>query len=223
MRRYTFYSAIALLAFGIGSFVVFNFYWNNPAEVIKEKPIESKPIEQNTVDEMTTAKFSCEDEAVRTVWSKLERDSKFIAETWDAIEARHLNNCQELFEKQIADLNDDKSDEVILRGIYGLFCGSSGDCPTWIISKISNKYTIIFESSAGESPNGLQFLLEKTHGFKDIKVKLNNGWASNNFGFFKFDGIQYRIKKCLEDVNSNYDYDNSNKEKLKSVKFKECL
>ena len=67
------------------------------------------------------------------------------------------------------------------------------------------------------------FFWRKRTDSKIYKVKLNNGWASNNFGFFKFDGKQYRIKKCLEDVNSNYDYDNSNKEKLKSVKFKDCL
>ncbi len=29
MRRYTFYLAVALLAFGIGSFVVFKFYWSS--------------------------------------------------------------------------------------------------------------------------------------------------------------------------------------------------
>jgi hypothetical protein len=223
MRCSAVYLAVAILAFGISSFVVFKF-WSQPLKIVeKETPIEIKSIEQNNTDKISKAEFSCEDEAAQIVWEKLKNDKKFMDETYSAIEARHLNNCQELFETQKTDLNEDKSEEFILRGIYGLFCGSSGDCPTWIVSKINNEYRIIFEAPAGVTPEGLQFLQKKTRGFKNIKVKLNNGWAANNFGFFNFDGKQYRIKKCFKDVNSDYDYQNIYDEKLISVKLDECL
>ncbi len=181
---------------------------------------EIKFIEQNTFYQTPSAKFSCEDEATKTVWSKLEKDSEFITEIYPNIEE---NNCQEIFARQEVDLNNDKSDEVILRGVYGLFCGSSGDCPTWIVSKINDEHKIIFEAPVGEFPEDLQLLGNKTNGFVDIKVELQNGWSANNRGFFQFNGKQYRIKKCFENVNSAYDYDNKNKEKLISVKLDECL
>jgi hypothetical protein len=225
MCRYVLYLAVALLAFGIGLFIVFKF-WKKPLKIVeKETLTEIKPIEQNNTDKNSKIEFGCEDEAARTVWEKLKNDKKFMDETYAAIEARHINDCQELFETQKSDLNDDNSDEVIFRGIYGLFCGSSGDCPTWIVSKINNEYRIIFEAWAGDAPDGLQFLQKKTHNLKDIKVKLDNGWAADNFGIFKFDGKQYRIKQCFKDVNSypEYKYYDIYIEKLIPVKLDECL
>ena len=221
MRRILFYLSVALLSFGIGSFGGFSFYWSNSSEIaVMKAPTKIKFIEQNTFDQTLSAKFSCEDQATKTVWSKLEKDNEFMTEIYPNIEE---NNCQEVFVRQQIDLNNDNSDEIILRGVYGLFCGSSGDCPTWIVSKINNEYKIIFETSVGESPEGLQFLRGKTNKFKNIKIKLNNGWEADNFGFFNFDGNQYRIKKCFVNVNSAYDYDDLNKEKLNSVKLEECL
>lgn len=223
MRRYLFYLAIALSAFVIGAFVAAKF-WNQSLMTVKnETPPEIKTVAQVNPDNPSKSKFSCEDEAVKTVWAKLEKDKTEIEDIYRVLQAHHINNCRELFERQTVDLNNDESDEIILKGGFILFCGSSGDCRTWIVSKIKNEYRIILDAYAGESAENIEPLPEKTYNFKNIRVKTNNGWSADNIGIFKFDGKQYLIKKCYKDVNSEYDYDDIRDEKLVSVKFDECL
>lgn len=224
MRRWAFYLSVALLAFGIGSFLAISFYWTGSLKIaVEETNTEIKPIEQIKTDKLPKAEFSCEDEATKTVWEKLEKDENFIKWTNFAIESHRINNCQELFVRQSVDLNKEKPNEIILKGNRPLFCGSGGDCKTWIVSKINNKYRIIFEAFAGEDSDSLQFLSKKTHEFKEIKIKRNNGWEADSFGFFNFDGKQYRIKKCFKDINSEYEFDDIYDEKLISVKLNNCL
>ncbi len=231
MRRYTFYLAVALLAFGIGFCVVYIYTLRN-AETISEpvnwannEVIQTTPLSQNQKEivAFVKEKLNCQDEAVKTVWKKLEKEKDFVEWSNYVIEANIINNCQEVFERQTVDLNNDESDEIILKGTRPFFCGSGGDCQTWIVSKINNEYRIIFDAVAGEDSDGLQFPNKETHKFNDIKVKRYHGFASDNMGFFEFDGKQYRIKKCFEDVNSNYDYEDIYPEKWISVKLSLCL
>ena len=117
MRRYAFYFAVALLAFGIGSSLAVSFYWSSSLEVVEqEKQTEIKSIEQNKTDELPKAEFSCEDEATETVWEKLKSDKDFIENVHYVIEAHQIKNCQELFVRQSIDLDKDKPNEIILRG-----------------------------------------------------------------------------------------------------------
>ena len=224
MRRTLFYLSVALLAFGLGLLVVFKFYWINAIEVkTKEIPDKIKPIEENFTNKLSSATFTCEDKAINTVWKKLKKDKHFIDDAYSVIEARQIKSCQELFNTEAVDLNNDKVDEIIVQGNYILFCGSGGDCQTWVVSKTDNEYKIIFEARAGEFPEDIKFLHEKTNNFQNLKVKTNNGWEANKFGLFKFAGKKYQLTKCTKDVNSAYDYEGNNEEKLVSVKLNECL
>ena len=227
MRRITFYFLIALLAFGIGSFIAVNAYWNFSSLIAIVETSTDKIVEQTSKASVSKTKFTCEDEAVKTVWDKLRKDKNFIDDAYSVIEARGINNCQELFDRYSVNLNDDESNEIVLKGGYILFCGSGGDCRTWIVSKVQNEYSIIFDGKASESAEGIRSLQKTSHNFKDIKVKLNNHWESDNIGFFKFDGKQYRIKKCFVDVNSGYEIapviNETRDEKLSPVKLENCL
>ncbi len=44
MRRTAFYLSVALLAFGIGSLVVFNFYWETQNSLPKVEPTEDSKV-----------------------------------------------------------------------------------------------------------------------------------------------------------------------------------
>ena len=224
MSRIVFYIVVSFLAFGIGSFIAIKFYWSSSSTItVIETPTENKIVEQNANGKVSEARFICEDEAVKTIWDKLEKDSNFIEDAYYVIEARQIKNCQELFNIQLVELNGDKSDEFIIKGNEILFFNSGGNFPAWIVSRFDDEYKIIFDGIADFDEDGIKTLDKKKHNFKNLKIKKPNGWESDNFGFFEFDGKEYKIKKCVENVNSAYDYDNIRGEKLISVKPKRCL
>ena len=232
MRRYTFYLSVALLAFGIGSFVVFNFYWTHSSKNATQQELqidEVKPVKETIAAEMPKIEFSCEDEVMKTVWERLKKNKIFKDDAYgNVIEPNHIKDCRELFEVRPINL-DDESDAFVVSGNQYLFCDSGGDCQTWIISKSNNRYKIIFESTAGDStrtphlPKDVTPLPTKTHKFKDIKVFIPNGWGADNIGYFKFDGNRYQIRECWRDVNSAYVYDSDYVERWIVVKSNECL
>lgn len=220
MRRTLFNLIIALLAFGIGTFVVLT----NWTEGNRDEPFEAIPVEQTKTETKQEIKFECDDKMIKTVWEKLKKDKNFIKDAYSVIEAREIKNCRELFdEPQTVELNDDQSNEIILKGSYILFCGSGGDCRTWIVSKINDQYQIIFEGNAAESSESIKALRERNQRFQWLKIKLNNHWEADTFGIFRFDGKKYRINKCFKDVNSDYTYTENNPEKLVPAKLQECL
>lgn len=222
MRRNAFHLALGLLAFVIGSFVVNNFYQNKLIKVsLENQNINAEITEQNKANNVKAVKFKCEDEVLQIIWKSLDKN---YSEWKDfVVESNDYNSCQEFFDKKSIDLNNDGTDEIVVKGNRPVFCGSGGDCKNWVVSKIGNQYRIIFEAFVGEFDGDLQFLRQKNNKFKNIKIKQNNGWEADIFGIFEFDGENYQIKKCFENVNSAYDYDNIRGEKLIPVKLNDCL
>lgn len=236
MRRLAFYFAVALLAFGVGSLFVFVFYKKDKLEFTVEKvEIDIKQSKQNIDNKTPLTKFVCDDEAINTVWKMLMKNKTFLNDAYindayiNVVQSRQIKDCRELFDVKPIKLNDDKDDEFIVIGNYLIFCDSGGDCQTWIVARKQDEYEIIFSSTAGKSTTKLYIHTEieplhvKTHGFKDLKVFIPNGWSADNIGYFKFDGTKYRLEKCLKDVNSEYVYDNYYAEKWLRVKSSECL
>lgn len=232
MRRYLFYPASAIFTFGIGVFVCISFVLPkiNETEIKNFQPaVETLPVQiketeplQNFEDEKEI--FQCENEAIRTVWNKLTINKDFSEDAYSIMKARQIYECEKLFQQtKTADLNNDKSDEIVVQGFYLMSCSSGGNCPTWIISKFADEYRIIFESTVGDLPEDLEFFQSRTRKFQDLKVKLPHGWAADNYAYFKFNGKKYQIVKCFEDVNSAYDYDDIRDKKLISAKLKDCL
>ena len=225
MRRYTFYLSVALLAFGIGSFVVFKFYWTSSSKVeVKETLNRITPIQQNNFTKDSKAEFVCNDEAINFVWETLRTDKNFREDSDSYVKEHKTKNCQEIFDSKTVNLNDDGFDESIIQNNSTMFCGSAGDCRTWIVSKFGGEYRIIFDSPTAESLEGLDVLQKKTSKFSNLKIRLNNGLWEDNIGFFVFDGKQYQIKKCFVDKNSGGNYDDEKpEENLSAIKLDNCL
>lgn len=239
MRRILFYLSVALLAFGIGSFVVISNYQKNEKFVLVQRgekiedekfAAQRQNVEQIPANKIPTIKFSCNNEAINTVWERLKKNKTFIDDVYsNVIEPRQIKDCRELFDIKPIELSDDESDEFLITGNYLLFCDSGGDCQTWIVSKKNNQYKIIFESTTGNSTTELYLheqvepLLTKTDKLKDLKVFIPNGWDADDVGYFKFDGNKYQLSKCFRDFNSAYVYTNDYVEKWLVVKSNECL
>ena len=191
-------------------------------EIIELPPALSENLEPAAGLTGKKEEFRCEDAVIKTIWDQLAKDQKFIGDALSVLEARRINDCEKVFEKQVVELNDDQAEEFIVRGTRPLFCGSGGDCRTWLLAKSKKGYRVLLDIHAAEDDGGFLVLPGRTSKFSDLKIKKNHHWAADNFGYFKFDGKQYRVRKCFEDVNSAYDYDNVRDEKLISVKLSDC-
>ncbi len=223
MRRTLSYLSVALLAFGIGSFAVINIYTSNQTNIKSEKVQYETPIHiQANIKE--DSKFVCKNEIIKAVWINLAVVNDFYESANAYIKEHKTKDCLEIFDSiKDVDLNNDGVNETVIQSNSTMFCGSAGDCGTWIVSKISGKYQVIFDSASAESLEGLQPLKTKTNKFKNLKIRLNNGIQEDNIGIFVFDGKEYKLKKCFVDINSggNY-YDKKLKKKLLPVKLDSC-
>jgi hypothetical protein len=232
MRRYTLYFAVALLAFGIGSLVVFNFYSkdkNNFPKIdsSKESQLQNDFAKSDAKEKIDSKlEYACNDEAHQTVWNNLQKNNDFSKTSADYIKEIQGKKCLEIFDNvKNQDLNDDGVNEVIIQSNSNKLCSSPRNCSTWIVSKVQNQNQIIFDSLTAASFGGLTFLHERTNKFNNLKIRINRTVGNSNIAVFKFDGEKYQLKKCFEDFGSGgiYDYEKPSKERLRSVKLDKCL
>ena len=229
MRRYTFYLAVALLAFGIGSFVVYQFYLKPEPKVaetsgtdifmqrfddvrveIKKRALERSSKTQISVEKKT---FTCGNKILSVVIDDLRRDKIFNEDFENYLEESDSSDCRSmLFIEQFVDLNSDGINEFIVRGNSSLLCGGTGNCQTWIYKKSGSSYKKLLETS------GEYLLIKKTstNSYKDIFVKDHDSAYSSYQMTFKFDRNKYKESKCLyvEDLLTNQKYITTCAEKL---------
>jgi hypothetical protein len=214
MRRYTFYLSVALLAFGIGSFVVFKFYWKaenvspkveqiNETNVfmkrfgdarsdlkreVMQTPIENQPLVKKKTN------LTCNDKILSTVLADLKKEKDFNNDVKYYLEENNASDCKDiLFIKKTVDLNNDGIDEVIVRGKNWLLCGATGNCSTWIYGKFGKKYKKLLDTG-GET---LEVKKKSKNGYKNIFVSVHDSCCSSYLQTYKFDGAKYKEGNCL--------------------------
>jgi hypothetical protein len=215
MRRYIFYLAVGLLAFGIGSFVVFNFYLktenislNVSANSQTNFPTGfgfasgnsiKKQIEMQgqtlPIPKKKITNFGCNDRLFTAILSDLKREKDFALDA-----GFYLNNpenssdCRDiLFIEQLVDLNGDGKKELVVRGKNGFLCGVTGNCSTWIYEKVGNKYKKLLDTG-GEI---LKVKKGSANGYKNIFVSVHDSCCSSYLYTYKFNGKKYKEVNCL--------------------------
>ncbi len=185
MRRYTFYLSVALLAFGIGSFVVFNFFWktqnslpkveltvDSKVEVVNNS-LENKKTKQPEFIEIAFKNFPCEDKNLKPFWNELK--DRTVSRNTDYIE--RIKDCSDLIQTDYLvglnndgqiDLNNDGQKEIFIRSASGYFCGNN--CQVFWVFQKDNKqgYRKLFEQM------GYMTIVEnkKTKGYKEIMFEV---------------------------------------------------
>ncbi len=153
MRRRAFYLAVALLAFGIGSFVVFKFYWSE--KIITNSKIqlfETVDAQQQKNEYPQTKIEDIEDEEL--VDENLEEKFKPIIRKWlkgQKIEEKYLSHKTykeakdydpENFTPSLTDVNFDGKKELAIKSD----CSPTGNCLLFIYEKIGKEYRTILTS-----------------------------------------------------------------------------
>jgi hypothetical protein len=206
MRRYTFYLSVALLAFGISSFFVFKFYWNE--EAIISKGNEISEISMNDAKKQFSQdvkgfrpKYTCNDKDILSLRRQLETD-EFLArfENHKHLQSKNLSeiDCSEIYEIERTDLNNDNLEEIVIKGNSVDVCSVRGNCKLWVFLKTENNYRIILHD---EWTFNYKIQTEKTNGYKDLRITMNssNGNPASYVNVFKFNGNNYQRKECFSE------------------------
>ena len=207
MKRYTFYILIALLTFGISSFIALKIYWksqetlhtsaspqllNSLSSKIEYKTTFPKPFEKQ--GEKPTKPF-CNDQNILPVWKILLKDKYFWE--WEPI-AEYSLDCKDMLEIKKVDLNQDGDVEILLRGNNFNLCSPVGNCAFWIFEKRIKNYRKILYSTdyIDVSKLGEQILKRKTNDYSDILLKGHLSGYETSFTKYKFNGKKYIETKC---------------------------
>ena len=216
MRRYTFYLLVALLAFGIGSFV-FNLYPNRAEQFVNVQNIQAdKPeisenktilpnVEDKVLNDEEKAAFDVLKPTIRR-WLRGERiKNEFTDASNESIEEITGKDRLELsegeinwyasfrFEPTLIDVDGDGKNELAIKND----CAPVGNCQFWVFKKKGNGYKIILKTLPG-AVQTFKLKAAKTNGYFDLETKDHGTASSGGIDVYKFDGQKYLIKECYK-------------------------
>ncbi len=227
MWRIIFYLSVAMLAFGIGSFVVFNLYFKRAEQFVdiqtiemdKLKVKESTSIQEDSEDkELNDEEQAAFDVLKPTIrkWLRGEKiKNEFTEASNESIKEILGKDKSELsveeatwfsyfrFEPTLIDIDGDGKNELAIRN----YCAPVGNCRFWIFKKKANDYEVLLQSDGGDVQT---FKLEntKSKGYFDIKTTAHGDAWSGGIHIYKFDGEKYKVSECYK---YNYSYLNNGK------------
>ncbi len=224
MRRYTFYLSVALLAFGIGSSVVFNFYFKRTEQSVIAQTTETNKLEntkQTSIQETLQDEEPDEEEkaafdVLKPTIKKWLRGEK-IKKGWNDITSglikevtgKNENELEETeqhfwkdlgfqFTTYLIDTDGDGKNELAIQNR----CAPVGNCKFWLFRKNGNDYETILKTLDG-AVQTFKLRSSKTNGYVDLETKDHNDAWSGGMYIYKFDGKEYKLSECYD---YNYSY-----------------
>jgi hypothetical protein len=204
MRHYAFYLAVALLAFGFSSFVVYTVYDKyakipritetkinpvieiGPKDAILQKQTRVKKADE--INAIILKKLPCEDKYLQFIWKNLTGEVGYTFS--DNLE--DMDDCSDFISvDKFVDLNNDGQSEIMIVGNKIPFC-SSGGCDIWIFQKNSReRYKKLFSIFGS-----VKVMKSKTNGYRDLEHSFR--FSSDEFSrkVYKFNGIKYIPNQC---------------------------
>jgi hypothetical protein len=224
MYRYTFYLLVALLAFWIGSFVVFNLYLRRSEQSVTAQTTETNKldikeqtritIQETSQDEELNSEEKTAFEVFKPIIKKWLHGEKIKSEFTEAsnesikeISGKDKSELSEdegtwfsyfRFEPTLIDVNGDGKNELAIRN----YCAPVGNCQFWIFKKKGSSYETILPAK-DNSVQTFKLRRNKTNNFFDIETKSHGDAWSGGMDIYKFDGRKYKLSECYE---YNYSY-----------------
>lgn len=199
MRRYTFYIAIALFSFVVGSLLAAVSYYktNIPNLTLVDANHEPQFVPEIDLPEAVKAKngFRCDDKFLLAVWNRL-RENDDLKEVFDYGTGKNtLSDCSEVVGiDKFIDLNGDGDPEAVVTG-KGWINGIS-EISTWIVEKNKGNYKVVLDHGIG------LYEIEKqmNKGFYAILISVKVSIEESDKFLYRFDGDSYKQKKCWTEI-----------------------
>jgi hypothetical protein len=205
MRYFTFYILIALLTFGIGSFVAFKFIWQKERQTIVQniqEPSQEINVQiQNSLPQKNEVFFDKDDECKE--WSD-EVDYQPIIKKW--LRGENFNNvphCAKTGKEAkssnpsnvtptLIDLNGDGRNELALQ----TGCSPTGNCDMEIFERTGKGYRNVLKSVHDVHVFGLNKSSNKK--YRDVWATMHGGWNDGDMVVYRYNGKKYKAIKCFE-------------------------
>lgn len=211
MRRWAFYLSVALLAFGIGWFVVPKYFNSTnqdlvlvavndltetpPKGEITKKLITAEDKSQN-IDQELPEEFSTEPLFEKWIGGKEFNEEVISLRTMQP--SNEYIPHSEYARIQLEDLNKDRKEEMIVFSQ----CIVTGNCRVEIAVKKEKGYKIILTA------NMIQIVKRQEvtkNEYYDLHLRTHNSAFSSYHQLFRFDGHEYRAQKCWWEDYENKD------------------
>ncbi|CAN5863732.1 hypothetical protein BH20ACI4_BH20ACI4_18510 [soil metagenome] len=185
MRRFTFYTFVALLTFGVGSLITFNLFW-------KTQPASPKPEQKPQLeisDQTRSSETFSVDATNPPVYESASKD----------VEGKKPF-CKDMFEIKYFDLNNDGKKEILVRGKNFNTCQYNGNCSFIIFKLNGKKYEDILSSTdyfEATGDIGDQIKQSKTLKYRDIEISEHISSSDTAHTTYEFDGKEYIESKCV--------------------------
>ncbi len=212
----------ALLAFAIGSFVVYEFCWKTAEQSViaqttkvNKSDINEKPRtsiqEPSQIEELNDkAAFEVLQPTIKK-WLRGEKIKNELTHVSDeSIKKISGKSKAELsedetkwfdafrFEPTLIDVDSDGKNELAIRNN----CAMVGNCQFWLFKKKGNDYQLILKTLEG-AVQTFKLKSSKTKGYFDIETKNHGDAWSGGIEIYKFDGEKYKVAECFD---YNYSY-----------------
>lgn len=144
----------------------------------------------------------CNEPIRKVIWKTLDKD--ILSGPWD---------CRKALEAQNISLGKLKA--VLVRG-YGVpFCGATGNCSTWLLSRRNNKWRMIL--NAGSVIEYFEIKPRPSTKTPDLLFRGRMGAGDSYMGLYRFNGVKYTLQSCKYEV-----YDINRKRSVRRVSRQYC-
>jgi hypothetical protein len=205
MRRFSFYITVALLTFGIGSFIAFQFFWHTEKQPAVQSIEEFKPeisiptrihlpqirdVVLNEIDECEEYSDEVIYQPIIKKWLRGETLKNVPYCSKNGKEAKGFNGLN--VTPSLVDLNKDGKSELVLES----GCSPTGNCNMEIFERTEKGNREIFSAVHGVQVFGLNKSSNK--GYYDIWARMHGSWNSGDMIVYRFNGKNYKPLKCFE-------------------------
>ncbi|MDQ3321187.1 MAG: hypothetical protein M3525_01825 [Acidobacteriota bacterium] len=223
MRRTVFYLSVALLAFGIGSFVVFKFYFQTVEQPFVTEKIEIAENAPKIETKSEEIKYGCKEEELESFWENLDK-AVFLKFKREEIKIRNTDAAFTSFPKSpdnlkrfdeewidflknfncayfagvdndvgLVDLNNDSEKEIF---VIGELSNYHAEKELFVFQKKNGLWkTILFDIGNQET----RVKATRTNGYLDIETKTSISGGYQQISVFKFNSNNYEEKVCYSD------------------------
>ena len=219
MRRYVFYIAVALIAFGIGSLVFFKFYFQFAEQPFVAKSVEIIENASKIETKNDEIKYGCKEKELESFWEELDK-AEFLKFKREEIKIRNTNAAFTDFPKSpeklkrfeeewidflknfncvyfagiddigLVDLNNDGEKEIF---VVGELSNYHAEKELFVFQKKNGLWkTILFDIGNQET----EIKASKTNGYLDIETKTSVSGGYQQISIFKFNSNNYEERVC---------------------------
>jgi hypothetical protein len=196
MIRKFFYLSVALLAFGIGSSAVFEFYVKTVGQPLIVEKIEAlERLQNNTVkndspipsDEQILKWKMDSFEPIIAKWLDKKKIKQYVElkrnDEWAGVTEHEA-------QVKLIDVNSDNVEELFIQ----TGCSMVGNCELWIFKKYMHGYNEILKAEMVQS---FKLRKSKTKSYFDLEITSHGNSSSGGIAVYKFDRDEYKIDECF--------------------------